>query len=245
MQVFLIERAHVANIHCLQRREDPIWKASMAIWCIVAPFFLIWMLLNVVAYMAHNDGQCHTGAIVIIVAPILAFDVSMNSFLTIVFVAMICRTRTGNLYCYLPSNYKTDRSVSFKLRKIASRISTRSRSIPWDIESTSRDEENVLPPPGQPNKLRTLATKSVVGTVVVLGSNLVSYAIFFATGGNEALWICSTQCTLDSRSNVSFSFLEQGANFLGLGSVVNGLRFALADQEPQGLREQAPVFDDE
>jgi len=206
MQVFLIERAHVANIHCLRRREDPIWKGSMAVLTIVAAFFVIWLFLNVVAYMDRQEGQCHNGALVVIVAPVLTFDVLMNSFLTIVFVIMIRRTRVGNLYPHLSSNCSTDDSVSTKLRKVVSKISARSLSITRDSEPLPRDEDNVLPEPGQPNKLRTLATKSLIGTVVALSGNLVSDAIFFATGGDEQLWVCSTQCTLDSRSDFSFSF---------------------------------------
>ena len=58
----------------------------------------------------------------------------------------------------------------------------------------------VLPVSTKPCKLRGLAFKSLIGTILILGWGVINSTIFYVTGGREHVWLCFTQCNMDSKS---------------------------------------------
>ncbi|CAD0109838.1 unnamed protein product [Aureobasidium uvarum] len=67
-----------------------------------------------------------------------------------------------------------------------------------EVEVDSTASGIVLPPSTKPCKLRGLALKSLIGTVLILGWGVINSTIFYVTGGREHVWLCFTQCNMDS-----------------------------------------------
>lgn len=92
-QLFLIERAHVANINYMRRRDDPIWWISMGISGLAVISLTVWTCRNPVYYMSFEDGRCRKGLPPNVVGPIQAYEILLNLVLTVTFVKMLQRSK--------------------------------------------------------------------------------------------------------------------------------------------------------
>lgn len=201
MQMFLIERAHVANINYLRRRDDPIWILSTAAVTIFGSFLVIWAFLNPVAYIAKSDGRCRKGLPAEVVAPLEVYEFVTYILLTAVFVIMLRRTRQCELFPSVPERFTTFGKTMNHLRHISSRPSSSKHAAGVrEVEINSTEEGVVLPPSTRPCKLRGLAYKSLIGTILILGWGVCNSTIFYITDGKEHVTLCFAQCTMDSKS---------------------------------------------
>lgn len=205
-QLFLIERAHIANLDYLRRRDDPIWILSTACVGIFASFLLIWAFLNPVAYIANNDGRCRKGIPPAVVAPLEIYEVVTYVVLTGVFIMMLRRTRRTELFPPVPERFVTFGKKLNRLSHVARPGSIKKGVDTHAVEFDSTASGIVLPASTRPCKLRGLAYKSLIGTILILGWGVINSTIFYVTGGREYVWLCFTQCNMDSKSYHHSSF---------------------------------------
>lgn len=123
MQLFLIERAHVANVNYLRRRDDPFWWISMGVTAIAVVGLTVWTYINPVYFMSPKDGRCRKGLPPNVVAPLQAYEITLNIILTIVFVRMLQRSKQQALFAKRPQAYNdvnsTVRSAVSKVKGLA------------------------------------------------------------------------------------------------------------------------------
>ncbi|KAI4716767.1 hypothetical protein E4T48_07067 [Aureobasidium sp. EXF-10727] len=196
-QLFLIERAHIANLDYLRRRDDPIWILSTACVGVFATFLLVWAFLNPVAYIANNDGRCRKGIPPEVVAPLEIYEVITYVLLTGVFIVMLRRTRRTELFPPVPERFVTFGKALNRLSHAARPGSIKKSLEAQEVEVDSAASGIVLPPSTKPCKLRGLALKSLIGTILILGWGVINSTIFYVTGGREHVWLCFTQCNMD------------------------------------------------
>ncbi|KAI5259325.1 hypothetical protein E4T42_00048 [Aureobasidium subglaciale] len=196
IQFFLIERAHIANVDYLRRRDDPIWLLSTSCVGVFASFLLIWAFLNPVAYIANNDGRCRKGIPPEVVAPLEIYEFVTYVVLTGVFVVMLRRTKQVALF-ETPQRFVTFGKRLNRLSHVARPSSPKKSADIEELEFDSTSNGVVLPASTKPCKLRGLAYKSLIGTILILGWGVVNSTIFYVTGGREYVWLCFTQCNMD------------------------------------------------
>ncbi|CAC9885648.1 unnamed protein product [Aureobasidium pullulans] len=196
-QWFLIERAHIANLDYLRRRDDPIWILSTVCVGVFATFLFVWAFLNPVAYIANSDGRCRKGIPPEVVAPLEIYESITYIMLTGVFVVMLRRTRQCELFPSVPERFTT---FSRKLSRFSHVTRPGSAKKSADIEEVEIDTFSsaiILPASTRPCKLRGLAYKSLIGTILILGWGVINSTIFYVTGGREHVWLCFMQCNMD------------------------------------------------
>ncbi|KAG9530567.1 hypothetical protein KCU93_g2592, partial [Aureobasidium melanogenum] len=196
-QLFLIERAHIANLDYLRRRDDPIWILSTACVGVFATFLFIWAYLNPVAYIANNDGKCRKGIPPVVVAPLEIYEFVTYAVLTGVFIVMLRRTRRTELFPAVPERFVTFGKTLNRLSHTAKPGSIKKGVDTHAVEVDSTASGIVLPASTRPSKLRGLAYKSLIGTILILGWGVINSTIFYVTGGREHVWLCFSQCNLD------------------------------------------------
>ncbi|KAI4737891.1 hypothetical protein E4T50_11616 [Aureobasidium sp. EXF-12298] len=196
-QLFLIERAHIANLDYLRRRDDPIWILSTASVGIFATFLLIWMFLNPVAYMANNDGRCRKGLPREVVAPLEVYEIVTYIVLTAVFIMILRRTRRTELFPSVPERFVTFGKALNRISHIGRPGSSKKIADAELVEVDSTAIGIVLPASTRPCRIRGLAHKSLIGTFLILGWGVINSTIFYITGGREHVWLCFTQCNMD------------------------------------------------
>ncbi|THX56448.1 hypothetical protein D6D06_04307 [Aureobasidium pullulans] len=196
-QLFLIERAHIANLDYLRRRDDPIWILSTACVGVFATFLFVWAFLNPVAYIANSDGRCRKGIPPEVVAPLEIYECITYIMLTGVFVVMLRRTRQCELFPSVPERFTT---FGKKLNRLSHANRPGSAKKSADIEEVEIDTLSsaiILPASTRPCKLRGLAYKSLIGTILILVWGVINSTIFYVTGGREHVWLCFMQCNMD------------------------------------------------
>ncbi|KAK6008435.1 hypothetical protein QM012_000338 [Aureobasidium pullulans] len=196
-QLFLIERAHIANLDYLRRRDDPIWILSTACVGVFATFLLIWAFLNPIAYIANNDGRCRKGIPPAVVAPLEIYEAVTYAVLTGVFIIMLRRTRRTELFPSVPERFVTFGKTLNRLSHVGRPGSVKKGAGVDVVEVDSTLSGIVLPASTRPCKLRGLALKSLIGTILILGWGVINSTIFYVTGGREFVWLCFTQCNMD------------------------------------------------
>ncbi|KAH0354621.1 hypothetical protein KCU81_g1285, partial [Aureobasidium melanogenum] len=196
-QLFLIERAHIANLDYLRRRDDPMWILSTACVGVFATFLLVWAFLNPVAYIANNDGRCRKGIPPAVVAPLEIYEAVTYAVLTGVFIVMLRRTRRTELFPSVPERFVTFGKTLNRLSHIGRPSSVKKGVDAHAVEVDSNLSGIVLPASTRPCKLRGLACKSLIGTILILGWGVINSTIFYVTGGRERVWLCFTQCNMD------------------------------------------------
>lgn len=203
MQLFLAERAHVANINYVRRRDDPVWLFSVAAIVVLGLPVTVWTFLSPVVYIGKLDGRCRKGLPPKVVAPIQVCEILLNTILTIMFITILRRTRRCELFptelIHEPRRlhrwYKLTRSKIMQIVR-PGKEDVLSSMEPFNDE-LNRTDSVVLPPSTQPSRLHGLARKSLLGTLMILGWAVVNSTIFYVTRGREEAWLCYTQCTLD------------------------------------------------
>jgi hypothetical protein len=198
-QLFLIERAHIANLDYLRRRDDPIWLLSTASVGFFATFLLIWMFLNPVAYIANNDGRCRKGLPPEVVAPLEVYEIVTYIVLTGVFIMILRRTRRTELFPSVPERFVTFGKALNRLSHVGRPSSMRKNNDIELVEVESTSHGVILPASTRPCELRGVAHKSLIGTFLILGWGVCNSTIFYITGGREHVWLCFTQCNMDSK----------------------------------------------
>lgn len=220
-QLFLIERAHVANINYIRRRDDPIWWISMGTSALAGISLTVWTYKNPVYYMSVEDGRCRKGLPPNVVGPIQAYEILLNLVLTVTFVRMLQRSKKTAFFAkpekvsVLTETFKkAARKVSFisdkrmevhATEQTIDRMNSATTSIemaelPSKAVTTNINEAMVvLPAITRPSKLRNLAMKSLIGTLAMLMWSIASNTIFYVTRGRENAWLCFIQCNIDGK----------------------------------------------
>jgi hypothetical protein len=198
-QLFLIERAHVANLDYLRRRDDPIWLLSTACVGFFATFLLIWMFLNPVAYIANNDGRCRKGLPREVVAPLEVYEIVTYIVLTGVFIMILRRTRRTELFPSVPERFVTFGKALNRLSHVGRPGSMRKNNDVELVEVDPTSHAVILPASTRPCELRGVAYKSLIGTFLILGWGVINSTIFYIFDGREHVWLCFAQCNMDSK----------------------------------------------
>lgn len=301
LQLFLVERAHVANINYLRRRDDPVWLAAMAVLGTAGVAVMGWTYANPVAFIAESDGMCRKGLPPKVVVPVQVLDTVCNMVLTGLFIAMLKRTKgcepfdardeveveTWSIRGVARRASKTARRMSsagvlaarrvswvgitaarkvssagmFAARRASSagvmamgRKASVAATVTSEQDNHFSDEENervdelggwstvdwkrrhdgpaavtrmatwtsMSPEEGitegtsttmgttpnryanaaentnaKPARLRHLARKSLIGTLLILSCAIANGVVFIINDGKEHAWLCFTQCNLD------------------------------------------------
>jgi len=196
-QLFLIERAHVANLDYLRRRDDPIWLLSTASVGFFATFLLIWMFLNPVAYIANSDGRCRKGLPREVVAPLEVYEIVTYIVLTGVFIMILRRTRRTELFPSVPERFVTFGKALNRLSHVGRPGSMRKNNDVELVEVDPTSHGVILPASTRPCELRGVAYKSLIGTFLILGWGVINSTIFYIFDGREHVWLCFAQCNMD------------------------------------------------
>lgn len=234
MQLFLIERAHVANINYLRRRDDPVWWVNMIFSAVAVIALTVWTYLNPVYFMSPEDGRCRNGLPPNVVGPLQAYELVLNTILTINFLRLLKRAKQVRtkqqamvgrpLQSFdeskeeIAPNSVPERSTRPPLgshRTTFDSIATQManfRIIPVPSVMTVPGEKMdgaqavdlesahiVLPASKGQTRLRNLARKSLVGTLLMLCWSLANNIIFYVTKGRENAWVCFIQCNFDGK----------------------------------------------
>jgi hypothetical protein len=166
---------------------------------IFATFLLIWMFLNPVAYMANNDGRCRKGLPREVVAPLEVYEIVTYIVLTAVFIMILRRTRRTELFPSVPERFVTFGKALNRISHIGRPGSSKKIADAELVEVDSTAIGIVLPASTRPCRIRGLAHKSLIGTFLILGWGVINSTIFYITGGREHVWLCFTQCNMDSK----------------------------------------------
>ena len=237
MQLFLIERMHVANINYLRRRDDPVWWASMATVAVAGTALFVWTYVNPVYYMSSTDGRCRKGLPPNVVGPIQAAELSLNLVLTLVFLQMLNRSRRTELFAGEPQRIdemtESLKATARKLKHLPARFGPKPKGVVIMDESMnstvsdvspedstiikpkmSREGKSselqpipvILPASTKPSRLRNLARKSLIGTILMMLWSISNSVVFYVTRGHENAWLCFIQCTIDGMLSPSIFF---------------------------------------
>ena len=166
---------------------------------VFATFLLIWMFLNPVAYMANNDGRCRKGLPREVVAPLEAYEIVTYIVLTGVFIMILRRTRRTELFPSVPERFTTFGKALNRISHVGRPSSTNKTTDVELVEVDTSSDVVVLPASTRPCRIRGLAHKSLIGTFLILGWGVINSTIFYVTGGREHVWLCFTQCNMDSK----------------------------------------------
>jgi hypothetical protein len=208
IQLFLVERAHIANLDYLRRRDDPMWLISTSLVLAFGTFVTLWAYLNPVAYIANSDGLCRKGIPPEVVAPLEVYECVSYILLTGVFVVMLRRTRQTELFPRVPQRFTTFGKALKRLvdvlnpaaaKKVMVKNSAMTKKTVVETVELGDEPVIVLPASTQPCKLRGLVYKSLIGTVLILGWGVINSSIFYVTGGKEHVWLCFAQCNMDCK----------------------------------------------
>jgi hypothetical protein len=172
---------------------------------VFATFLFIWAYLNPVAYIANNDGKCRKGIPPVVVAPLEIYEFVTYAVLTGVFIVMLRRTRRTELFPAVPERFVTFGKTLNRLSHTAKPGSIKKGVDTHAVEVDSTASSIILPASTRPSKLRGLAYKSLIGTILILGWGVINSTIFYVTGGREHVWLCFSQCNLDSKSYTHIS----------------------------------------
>ncbi|KAI4841071.1 hypothetical protein E4T45_09503 [Aureobasidium sp. EXF-8846] len=167
IQLFLVERAHIANLDYLRRRDDPMWRITTALLALFAIFLTTWACLNPVAYIANKDGLCRKGIPAEVVAPLEVYEFVSNTLLTGVFVVMLRRTRRCELFPSVPERF-TIFGNAIKSHIFKSSTPRQDTDVEM-VEIGPVSATVILPPSTQPCNLRGLVFRSLIGTLLILG----------------------------------------------------------------------------
>lgn len=222
MQLFLIERAHVANINYIRRRDDPMWWISMGLSGLSVISLTIWTYINPEYYMNVEDGRCRKGLPPIVVGPIQAYEILLNLVLTVTFVRTLQRSKKTAIFAEPQKISGLTETLRRAVRKfnflsdkrmeghVTEETIDHMNSAAASIEMaklpnqavTTEEAMVVLPASTRPSKLRNLAMKSLIGTLAMLMWSITSNTIFYITRGREVAWLCFIQCNIDGERTI-------------------------------------------
>lgn len=159
------------------------------------------MFLNPVAYMANNDGRCRKGLPREVVAPLEVYEIVTYIVLTGVFIMILRRTRRTELFPSVPERFITFGKALNRINHVGRPSSSTNKNADVElVEVDTTSDVVVLPASTRPCRIRGLAHKSLIGTFLILGWGVINSTIFYVTGGREHVWLCFTQCNMDSKS---------------------------------------------
>ncbi|KAL1296521.1 hypothetical protein AAFC00_000030 [Neodothiora populina] len=185
MQLFLIERAHIANIHCPRRRDDPVWWISMSFVCVSVVALSVWTCLNPVYYMNTTTGRCMKGLPPNVVAPLQAYEVAVNLALTAVFIRILQKSKQRSA---LSGRRESICNVRAKIESVVGKFKT---SI-TKAKTTSESVVQVTKPPsssepGFPRSSSSPAPDEITETKKDLDVEAVAITLPASTRGKNKL----------------------------------------------------------
>lgn len=211
-ELFFIERAHVANINCIDRRRDPVWISAMVIFFVCGIAVTAWAYYRAEAFMG-SDGRCITGFPNIASAPAMSALILLSIILVGIFTVMWRRSRRSLTAVPVVVASMPDLAVPAETQRKPSSVSAISALTIDSMElgpisskdkrkssRVSRISLGELPTNSAPSQLYVLSRKSLIGSILFLVSTTVNAVIFMTQNGREHAWFCSAQCTIDGES---------------------------------------------
>lgn len=183
--LFLIERNRILRAPYTSRLRDWLWLIGTT--AVVVGFGSIAAVgfNQRLAYLAQPARRCWIGLPLHVTTTFLAFDVSLNLFVTLSFIYLTRHLVTRDLPC---NNFPVSRFADW-----LGRTCSRGGQSPIQIR-----RENTL----VAKQTECLLLKTVAGCVLVVLPTLANLVTMTFVGGVEPLWICFTACTLDGPSCV-------------------------------------------
>ena len=219
LEMFLIERAHAANIQYTTRRADPVWMLATGSTLILGNGLMIWALCNPNLYMAARDGRCRSTVLPKVIAPAQAYDTIINVFLTASFYRSLRSTEkrlTRAMSCsvsvdkqHVPQNrwYHIGQHCSrwfwrsFETSKPPAResVPTKDSAIHPTVQVTADPINIAAQNPAQSRNLHRLAQRSVIGTLLLLLSTTGSAIATYALQDDYPVWVMLAYTVVDGK----------------------------------------------
>ncbi|KAH9827705.1 hypothetical protein Tdes44962_MAKER00431, partial [Teratosphaeria destructans] len=223
IQVFLIERIYILRRHSTEKSwHDPVRFASFAfVVCGFTTIAITAFVWPVAGLTEGADGgyTCRIGLPNKVLFPLLAYDIAVNLFLTLIFVALLwpaLKYRKSLLVEASQGGSKPPNSpmnaVLSPLPKSQQRASKRTSAhdpsresggawSPHEDYPSTRD----ISGPGTKqhvNQLRDVLLKCLAASVLVLIPTIVNLALLHSWNGHEQGWLCFTVCTFDVTAQI-------------------------------------------
>lgn len=179
LYLFLVERTHIVKATLQSRSEDRVYLIGLTFVIIGYSTLAISMFLWHISNFDKNTAICHIGLVKPVAIALLVWDIIVNVFLTIVFLANCRQYMIKGLRASLLSPNMLD---------LLKRLTFYNES--------SNVNEMIATTISQDTLIRVLR-KALWGCLGVLASTVTNFAILLHFAGNEEVWVFFTFTTLD------------------------------------------------
>ncbi|KAF2767239.1 hypothetical protein EJ03DRAFT_296971, partial [Teratosphaeria nubilosa] len=185
IQVFLIEGIYVLRRHSTKSSwHDPVRFASFAFvvcgFTIIAITAFVWPVAGLTEG-ADGSYTCRIGLPNKVLFPLLAYDIAVNLFLTLIFVVLLWP------------------ALKYRKSLLIEASQASQGGGPWSPHEDYPSTRDISGPGTKQhvNQLRNVLLKCLAASVLVLISTIVNLALLHSWDGHEQGWLCFTVCTFD------------------------------------------------
>jgi len=167
----------------MKRAYDWIWVVGFMLT--LSGFTAIGVVAYVhpIAEISSIDGRCRLGIPRYTTIPLVAYDITLNVLLTLVFVYLLSPLiRSGKL--------STKAFPASRLTTFLGNMCSRSKSRTSLIQANQGNQHMV-------KKIERLLLKTFIGSILVMLPTVGNMSALSALSGRELGWLCLTTCTFD------------------------------------------------
>jgi hypothetical protein len=197
--VFMQERIHTIRASEYTRMKDVPYVFSIIVVSIGTLAIGAWALLTANAEM-NTSRTCKLGIPPHAATALLVWDISVNSWLTLLFISLLLPTLRTRAQLQAPASLS---SFTRHLVGVKSGLNT-STQVELETSRATTPEQNelALVQSRQPvlDSLERLIKKSMIGVFLICLPTTINLGMFIAMNGMESGFECFMTCTLDGES---------------------------------------------